>query len=320
MHQIDDLNQFPLPSYRKVRPEDYDYIDVPSVIINGSRGCVRKCAYCDVAKYWPKFRFRSGDKLADEIFTIWQQTGVTKFEFSDSLINGSLREFRAMNRKLIDLKDKNPDFHINYQGQFICREATQFKEADYHDMKLAGCSYIYVGVESFSEQVRMSMDKKFDNNALEFHLEMCGRYLIPNTFLMIVGYPTETERDHEINLEGLKKYQKYSQSGIIEMITWGFTTAILEHTPLHAQMDELSIMPEFLDFNQSENWISLKNPGLTFRERVRRWLEVTDLSNQLGYNQTRLNSIINRLAQMLDQISVSKPNPKVIGITRHDCS
>jgi radical SAM superfamily enzyme YgiQ (UPF0313 family) len=267
-----------------------------------------------VAKYWPKYRYRSGSNLAEEIFYTWQQTGVTKFEFSDSLINGSLREFRALNQTLIQLKDKNPDFDIAYQGQFICRDANQFKESDYRDMKLAGCSYIYVGVESFSEKVRMSMDKKFDNRALEFHLEMCGKYLIPNTFLMIVGYPTETQEDHELNVEGLKKYQRYSQAGVIEMITWGFTTAILEHTPLHAQMADLSIVPEFLNFDQPQNWISLKNPGLTFRERARRWLELTELSNELGYNQTRLNAIVNRLAQVLDQTEKLPANPRIFEI------
>jgi len=313
-HQIDDLDQFPMASYRKVRPEDYDYIGAPSVIINGSRGCVRKCTYCDVAKYWPKYRYRSGANLAQEIFHVWQQTGVTKFEFSDSLINGSLREFRALNQTLIQLRNKNPDFDIAYQGQFICRDANQFKESDYRDMKMAGCCYIYVGVESFSEKVRMSMDKKFDNRALEFHLEMCGKYLIPNTFLMIVGYPTETQEDHKINVEGLKKYQRYSQAGVIEMITWGFTTAILEDTPLHAQMADLSIVPEFLNFDQPTNWVSLKNSGLTFRERARRWLELTELSNELGYNQTRLNAIVNRLGQVLDQTGKLQTNPRVFEI------
>jgi hypothetical protein len=37
------------------------------------------------------------------------------------------------------------------------------KEQDYMDMKLAGCDYIYVGVESFSDQVRHDMLKKFNN-------------------------------------------------------------------------------------------------------------------------------------------------------------
>jgi hypothetical protein len=179
-------------------------------------------------------------------------------------------------------------------------------------MKLAGCSYIYVGVESFSEKVRMSMDKKFDNCALDFHLEMCGKYQLSNTFLMIVGYPTETQQDHQLNVEALKKYQRYSQAGVIEMITWGFTTAILEHTPLHAQMSDLAIVPEFLDFAQPSNWISLKNPDLTFRERVCRWLELTELSNELGYNQTRLNSIVNRLSQVLDKTSRLQVNPQII--------
>lgn len=298
-HQIDDLDQFPLPSYQKVHPNKYQYIGYPTVTLNGSRGCVRACTYCNVAKYWPKFRYKKGEKIANELYHTWQSTGVRSFEFSDSLINGSIKEFRAMNQQLIALQQQDPNFSVEYKGQFICRDSQQFKEKDYAEMKQAGCNYIYVGVETFSDRVRYSMDKKFDNQALDFHLKMCAKYAIPNVFLMFVGYPTETAEDHEANINGLYQYQRYSQAGVIDLITWGFTGAILEDTPLFHQQDALAIVPEFDDFVNKHNWISLKNPELTYRERVRRWLELTELSAKLGYNQPRIDAIIQRLSQIL---------------------
>lgn len=310
--QIQDLNSLPFPSYAKINPKDYFYIQQPSVTVNGSRGCVRACTYCDVAHYWPNFRFKDGTRLADELYHIWQNTGVKDFEFSDSLINGSVREFRKLNRRLIELQKQDADFVITYKGQFICRAPEQFKEQDYQDMAHAGCNYLYVGVETFSDKVRHSMDKKFDQRALEFHLKMTAKYGIPNVFLMIVGYPTETQEDHKLNLNGLRQYQEYALSGVIEMITFGFTTSILEHTPLYHQQQLLEIHAEFEDFNSESNWVSLQNPMLTFRERVRRWVELTETADKLGYKQPRIGSIASRLEQILNITKTKKPSIQII--------
>lgn len=306
--QIANLNQFPNPSYKKINISGYKHTGVPSLIINGSRGCVRHCTYCDVAKYWPQFRYKDGKNLAQEIYATWKTTGVTDYEFSDSLINGSVRDFRNLNNELIRLKDLDPEFCITYKGQFICRAPEQFTENDYRLMKNAGCDYIYVGVETFSEKVRLDMLKKFDNHALDFHLEQCAKFGIPNVFLMIVGYPTETDYDHRLNLEGLRKYQIYSKAGIVKMITFGITTSILKDTPLYLQQEHMGIVPEFEDFNVTSNWISMKNPTLTFEKRVERWIELTELANNLGYNQPRIDPIIKRLSQTLIQCRKKQKN------------
>lgn len=311
--QIQDLDLLPLPSYKKINPRDYNYISEPSLTINGSRGCVRACSYCDVAHYWPKFRYKSGQHLAEEIYQTWKTTGITNFEFSDSLINGSIREFRCLNKKLIELRSQDSNFQISYQGQFICRSSRDFKEVDYQDMAQAGCRYLYVGVETFSDRVRSSMKKKFDSAALDFHIKMTAKYGIPNVFLMIVGYPTETLEDHQININGLEKYQHYAQAGVIDLITFGFTTSILEHTPLDRERIELEIVPEFDNFTNDANWVSLRNPTLTFKERVRRWVELTETADRLGYRQPRISAISERLYQVLD---LTKNRSRLISIIK----
>lgn len=304
--QLENLDQFPYPEYEKIDPFQYNYIQWPELMINGSRGCVRHCTYCNVARFWPKFRFRSGESLGNELYHTWRTTGIHSFEFSDSLINGSLKEFRNLNKHILALRKQDPTFRISYKGQFICRTQGQFTENDYKEMSEAGCNYVYVGVETFSESVRYDMDKKFDNHSLDFHLKMCGKYGIENVFLMIVGYPTETYEDHLKNLEGLKKYQIYAQAGIINMITWGYTTWILHNTPLERMQTELGIVPEFEDFNKEINWVSLKNPTLTFKERVRRWIELVELADRLGYKQPRVDTSVAMLEESLQLASTKK--------------
>jgi hypothetical protein len=307
--QIKNLDEFPFPSYLKINPYDYNYVGHPEVIVTGSRGCVRKCTYCDVAKYWPKFRYRSGKRIANELYHYYKSVGIKHFEFSDSLINGSLKQFKEMNLAILDLQKQDPDFKISYKGQFICRNAAQMKEIDYVNMKNAGGDYIYVGVESFSDHVRYDMDKKFNNVDIDHHLRLCGRYGIANSFLMLVGYPTETIEDHKQNLETLVKYQNYAQAGIIEMIVFGYTAGILEDTPLFHMQEQLSIVPEFIagvDLKEV-NWVSLNNPTLTLKERIRRWVELIELASLLGYRMPRNQQYISKFIDLLERTKDKKP-------------
>lgn len=305
--QIDDLDQFPFPSYRKINIEDYPYVAHPELIVTGSRGCVRRCTYCDVANYWPRFKYRSGQSIADEIYHYHRELGVSNFEFSDSLINGSLKTFRELNRALIRYKQQDSEFNPRYKGQYICRPIGQIKERDYKEMSEAGCHYIYVGIESFSDSVRYEMRKKFDNVDVDYHLAMCAKYGIENSFLMFVGYPTEQDSDHDMNLEYLRRYQKYAQSGTINLITFGYTAAILKDTPLDHMREQYNIEKEFDDFEYEINWVSADNPKLTIRERIRRWIELVDLADQLGYRQPRIKTLINRYIQILDSIEGRRP-------------
>lgn len=311
--QLDDLDQFPFPSYNKINPKDYNYITYPEVIVSGSRGCIKNCTYCDVAKYWPNYRYRSGKKIADELYHYYKKTGINHFEFSDSLINGSLKQFRDMNSSLIEYQKLDPEFKPSFKGQYICRAKTSIKENDYIEMKKAGCNYLYVGVESFSNKVRFDMAKKFTNEDLEFHLQMCGKYGIANSFLMLVGYPTETLDDHQQNVDTLKKYQKYAQAGIIEMIVFGYTTSILEDTPLYHMQHELNIVPEFHENKHlgGTNWVSLDNPTLDLKERIRRWVELVELAAKLGYRMPRNRHYITRFISLLENTDGRKITYKI---------
>ena len=66
-----------------------------------------------------------------------------------------------------------------------------------------------LGIESGSESVRDHMDKKFSNEDLDHYVEMSYRYKLGITALMMVGYPTETEKDFQETLNFFTKHQKH---------------------------------------------------------------------------------------------------------------
>ena len=69
--QILDLDLIPTPSYKQINPRDYFYSNEPELLVTGSRGCVRDCTFCDVAQYWEKYVYKSGNIMADELENHW---------------------------------------------------------------------------------------------------------------------------------------------------------------------------------------------------------------------------------------------------------
>jgi radical SAM superfamily enzyme YgiQ (UPF0313 family) len=304
--QIENLTNLPTPTYEYF---DMDRYQANRVLITGSRGCVRNCTFCDIALTWPKFRYRSAKSIVDEIKQHFYNYGITEFEFTDSLINGSISNFDQFNELLYEEKLKHPELEpIRYQGQFICRPAVQQPNRSYELMHLAGCKQLITGIESFSNNVRTHMRKKFSNKDIDYHLEQCARWGIPNVILMIVGYPTETHQDHMDNINAIKRYKKYSDMGIIFMLRWGFTMHLYDHTPIMDMVHDLQInMIDSIKFDSVYSWTSALNPGNTLRERIRRRIEIHELCVELGYAMPRVHEELLVLKKLAEQ---SQTTPK----------
>lgn len=283
--QIDDLDAQIRSSYQQVNFDHYQGPKhKPVITLNGSRGCVRRCTFCDVGAIWRRFRYRSGISLADEIHQHWLTTGVTEYWFSDSLINGSLKQFQEMLQTLQQHQDREPGMcDINYSGQFIIRSRSSHPERMYELMAKTGCTHLAVGIESGSEPVRDHMGKKFSDADIDYHLEMSERYGITNYMLTIVGYPTETESDFQATLDMYTRYQRYAINHTILGINLKYTMTILPNTPIQAQQHDLGV--EWLH-GQGYNleWRCSTNPQLTVRERYQRWIRLLRHAMALGYN------------------------------------
>ena len=282
LKQVNDLNTTAFPDYNDVNFNSYEYLfkNRREVNIVGSRGCVRKCTYCDVPALWPKFRYRSGQNIADEMINYYEKYGVNQFYFTDSLINGSLKAFRDMCDKLANYNTTNQD-GFKWGGQLIFKQQKTVTD-DYFDMIVAaGGDQFYVGVETGSDKIRWEMDKKFTNEDIDHHLYHFNRVGLKCVFLMIIGYVTETLQDHHDNLAMYARWQKYVATGTINGIDLSTSLTFLPNTPLERMIGSHGIEFPVNQVDAAGNpvsnrliWTSKTNPDLTFEERIRRRLEV----------------------------------------------
>lgn len=291
--QIDDLDQLPYPDY-----SDYQFLEyeAPYLIITGSRGCVRKCTFCDIHRHW-EYRYRSGKSIAEEMIAQSKKYKIYDFMISDSLVNGNTKEFTAFLKTLSEY-NQNAENKISWKGQYIIKSAKVDTEEHWALVKKSNCKLLWVGVESGSERVRTEMDKKFANSDLYHAIDQMIKHDVHCLLLLIVGYPTETLEDFQETLNLISKY-KHVAGSIIEDISISDTLAILPGTPLYDKAEQLNII---LDAKNENNWICTNNPTLDLTERIRRSEEAKQLVKDLGYQNYQVAHDL--LAHLKDNIEV----------------
>jgi radical SAM superfamily enzyme YgiQ (UPF0313 family) len=310
--QIDDLDSLVLPTYKKLGIGNYQSFlsdNATQITITGSRGCVRRCTFCDVGNIWKKFRFRSSASIVAEIVKHYEEVGCLNYFFSDSLINGSLKQFIGVLESLIKLQDVLPEFkNLRYSGQFIIRPKAQHPEYLYELMQQSGCDHLEIGIESGSERVRKHMGKNFSNADIDYHLEMCNKYSIKNHLLMFTAYPTETIEDHNDTIEFFRKNQKYLINDTIIGTNLNSPVVIYKNTPLDKMRKDLGITVDDMQYENVSNWISATNPELTLKERWRRYLELIKLTSKLRYKRATLdlNLLDSNLRDLISAINKKK--------------
>lgn len=215
----DDLNSLPIPDYSDTewnRYSDYFFkkpeeLGVKRFYITGSRGCVRRCSFCNIPSLWPLFRIRDAQNLFKEIKSQYENFGITNFYFTDSLINGNVKRHWELSLLLKEYYKERKIQPFFFEGQYICRTEKQTPHEYYKDISNAGFKLVKMGVESFSPKVRKDMNKAFRQKDLWHTLYQCTLNNIKVNFLLIVGWPTETDEDFKFSLDFLTELSKYPE-------------------------------------------------------------------------------------------------------------
>lgn len=266
--QLEDLESVGYPDYSCLPLDDYPYHNGKEFYITGSRGCVRKCTYCNVPFLWKKFRQRSGKHIADEMIYQYRAHGTKRFWFTDSLVNGSMKAFMELCDSLIEFYKQEGIAPFEWKGQFIFRPRNQVTEEHFRKIAQAGGREFYVGLETGSDRIRFEMDKKFSTDDAEYHLEMFKKYGISCLLLLITGYVNETEVDHQDTVNLFSRWQKFVASGTIAGVELGSTLGVFPNTPLYHLVDEKKIV-----FEDNNPWYWVDG-NTDFKQRLKRRIEL----------------------------------------------
>ena len=208
--RLQNIDQIPFPTYKGFDMDSYT--DNRFVSILGSRGCIRKCSFCNDTVMWGKpFRMRSAENVVGEMEYCVEKHDKQIFKFNDLILNGSISFLNRFSELLIQKRFKARHFNdylpIEWHGQIAVRKDMDFPL--FKKMKYAGFTVANIGVESFSNNVLRLMNKGYSSDeAIRFlkHLKEAGIEIQIN---MIVGFPGETEDDFKENQDYLLKAAPY---------------------------------------------------------------------------------------------------------------
>lgn len=292
-----DLEAIPFVDFDDYDLKSYDYVNEPIIPITGSKGCVRKCTFCDIPVLWPRFRYRSGEHIAREMIHLYRKHGVRKFYMTDSLVNGSMRAFTEFLTILADHNTQEPENALKWVGQYITRPRSQQLDDDYYDLlKQSGGEGLTIGVESGSDAVRAHMKKQFTTVDIDHELEQFDRRGIVCVLLFFSSYPTETWQDFLETVDMFVRYQKYCASGTVYKLTLGTPYTHHAQTPLWNMQNDIGLGSKP---GSDILWRLASNPDLTYYERIRRRLILQEVAQALGLPMSRNTAELN---QMIDSI------------------
>lgn len=290
-----DTDFMAIPSdIKKHLPMDFSDFDIRAykngarygvLPVESSRGCVRRCLFCDIPTVHSGYRSKNGVQLAKELIHYYEIYGVQDFFFHDALCNGSMKDFREFNQTLVQYYEQKglPDRTLVYSSHAIVRRPSAMRPDDFSMMARAGAETMVLGVESGSDAVLSSMRKDFTQADLDYNMEQYSRNGVLVYFLIITGWPTETEQDHQKTLDMLTRYQKYVADGTVIGVNLGTTLTIEQGTPMFDQPQLVNVIGINGKPAAGPDWVCTTNPGLTYKRRIMRRIEIQEHCDRLGY-------------------------------------
>ena len=277
-----------------------------SLPITFSKGCVKKCVFCDVEAQWPKFRVAAGGVTANKITDIAKDSPIRQFYFTDNLVNGNCKELQKLCTTLI-----SNNVNVELTGNFIFRSRRDMPPEHFAAMAAAGFKTVFIGLESGSPRVRAAMKKGFTSEDFEYTVDQLYTNSIKQSWNIFVGFPTETDDDFALTLKTIDEYSK-KLGPLLEITPIGLFQAITG-SPIVTQ-NLFDLQHEYVNGHTEVNWVTPINPENTLTARISRWESLLRLLAQHN-NSTRTAEKTMHLTKFYkQQLHESKNTTKFISI------
>ena len=260
------LSQYPAPDYFGLDLDRYTERALPIIF---SRGCQGRCSFCEIALLWQAFRSRTVEDVLQEFEHHGGKLGITRFHNFDSAINQNPGVLTGIIQGLVA---KGLGERIRWDGSFII--GRKYDEAFFRELRSAGCTRIFLGLESASDFVLGRMRKPFRAADASANIKAAAHAGIEVFLNLIVGFPGELEEHFVETMDFVQRHRQW-----IARVGAVTTLQIVEGTELYRNPERMGIRLPSTDFNI--NWQSLDGSN-TPAVRHRRQEELLGLLEGLG--------------------------------------
>jgi len=196
---LPDMEKHPLTSKSyKVGKVGEENENMEVFTIMASRGCPNSCVFCSLTAM--KVRFRSVDKVLDEIEEKIEVTGIRYVSFIDSSLTITKSYVRELCEKIIKRK----------MGiKWICYSRVDIDLEILKLMKKAGLVGIEIALESGSPRVLKSVKKRIDVDLFELICKDAYKLGIKVFVFCLISLPDEKIEDVDMTLSVIRRMSRY---------------------------------------------------------------------------------------------------------------
>jgi radical SAM superfamily enzyme YgiQ (UPF0313 family) len=192
---FDNLDELPFPARDLVVNCDYSIYRLHS--ISTARGCPYTCSFCADRKLWNgKVRRRSVPNVIEELKLLKDTYKISCVDIVDGTFTFDRKYLRTFCNTMIDHK-------LNIKWRCTARY-DNLDEDLLQLMKQANCSGLYFGLESGSNRILKSIDKKITAEKIIKVSELVHNSGIPSATSILLGLPDESKEDIEETLKLMK--------------------------------------------------------------------------------------------------------------------
>jgi anaerobic magnesium-protoporphyrin IX monomethyl ester cyclase len=193
---VNNLDELPFLARDLVLNCDYNRYRVHS--ISTARGCPYTCSFCSDRRLWGgKVRRRSVDNVIEELKLLEDKYEVDYVDIVDGTFTFDPKYLRAFCNAIIAHK-------LNIEWRCTARY-DNLNEELLRMMKQAHCSGLYIGLESGSDRILKSIDKKINVEQIIKVSRMISHSGIPSATSVLLGLPDEGKEDIEATLKLMRK-------------------------------------------------------------------------------------------------------------------
>jgi anaerobic magnesium-protoporphyrin IX monomethyl ester cyclase len=156
-------------------------------LMYSARGCPYDCKFCASSTVWGSHRWatRSATNVLDEIESVVDEFGIYGFEFVDEL---TTLDRDRLTKFCTGIHDRGL-----HKVRWVC--SSTVRQVDYEMarmMREAGCSMLYLGVESGSPEIRRRLNKRISNEEIAHAFQATKKAGLRTGACFMLGAPGET--------------------------------------------------------------------------------------------------------------------------------
>ena len=195
------MEELPIPAYHLINMDHYNYELMGNrfALLETTRGCPFNCMYCYLEMYGGRgYRRKTFEQMTAELDYIINTVKAESLYFID--LEFTLGESNHVHKLCDYMIEKK------YNLPWCCQtRANTINPELLKKMRQAGCQLIHFGVETGSEKIMPTIDKKITLAEIETGIAMTKKAGIEVACFFIFGFPGETREDMEATIQFAKK-------------------------------------------------------------------------------------------------------------------